>query len=43
MPGLTTPLTEEQIRTLYGGDEPEPDPADTIALAADLISLILPQ
>jgi hypothetical protein len=42
MPGITTPLSEDQIRTLYGGDDPEPSPADTIALAADLISLILP-
>ena len=42
IPGITTPLSENQIRSLYGGDDPEPDPADTIALAVDLISLILP-
>jgi RNA polymerase subunit RPABC4/transcription elongation factor Spt4 len=42
MPGLTTPLSEEQIRSLYGGD-PEPDPGDVIALAADIITLIVPR
>ena len=43
MPGITTPLSETQIRSLYGGDaEAEPDPADAIALVAELIGLILP-
>ena len=42
MPGITTPLSENQIRSLYGGDDPDNDTGDTIALAADLISLILP-
>jgi RNA polymerase subunit RPABC4/transcription elongation factor Spt4 len=42
MPGLTTPLSEEQIRSLYG-DDPEPDPGDIIALAADIITLIVPR
>jgi hypothetical protein len=42
LPGLTTPLSEEQIRSLYGGD-PEPEIDDSIALAADIISLILPR
>lgn len=43
MPGITTPLSESAIRSLYGGDEePEADLADAIGLAADIINLILP-
>lgn len=42
MPGLTTPLSEEQIRSLYGGDDPEADVSDSIAFAAEIISLIVP-
>ena len=42
MPGITTPLTEDQIRSLYGGDDSEPDLDDSIALAAEIISLIVP-
>jgi RNA polymerase subunit RPABC4/transcription elongation factor Spt4 len=46
MPGLTTPLTESQVRSLYGGDEiddSDQDVAGTIGLAVDLINLILPR
>jgi ribosomal protein L40E len=44
MPGITTPLSESAIRSLYGGDEePELDPTEAVALAAEVISLILPR
>ncbi|HYI16476.1 MAG TPA: hypothetical protein VEX37_13860, partial [Thermomicrobiales bacterium] len=43
MPGITTPLSEEHIRSLYGGDDEDDDDTDnSIGLAVDLISLILP-
>lgn len=43
LPGITTPLSESEIRALYGDDDDtEPDTGDTIALVADIISLILP-
>ncbi len=43
MPGITTPLSENQIRSLYGGDDEDDDTGDAIALAADLIGIILPK
>jgi len=41
LPGLTTPFSEEQIRTLYGGDDAGPDTGDSIDLAANIIRLII--
>lgn len=44
LPGLTTPLSEAEIRSLYGGDEAEPDhEADAILLVAEIISTLLPR
>ena len=46
MPGITTPLTENQIRSVYGGDDPADDlegEADAIALATEVIRLFLPR
>ncbi len=42
MPGVTTPLSETQIRSLYGGDEEqEPGADDAVSVVAEVLSLIL--
>lgn len=41
MPGITTPLTENQIRSLYGGGEDEPTPEDALSIASDIVGMIL--
>ncbi len=44
MPGITTPLSESQVRSLYGGND-DPDPHVDIAseIAAVIIGAFLPQ
>ena len=43
MPGITIPLSESEVRALYGDADPEPDTDDAIALVADIISMLLPR
>lgn len=40
MPGITTPLSESQVRTLYGGSDPEPDANDTAAIVAEIVGAL---
>jgi RNA polymerase subunit RPABC4/transcription elongation factor Spt4 len=43
LPGLTTPLSDSEIRALYGDDAEEENADDTIFLVAEIISTLLPR